>query len=100
MERARLCQLCLLGSALLLLGTPEPVPELRASREDTELAGLLQELLDEPGPRELPALEKRLSWVPWCARWESCAVRRGARIGKRCSCAPGTSCDLRILKCS
>lgn len=44
MARARLCLLCLLGSALVLLGTPEPVPELRPSlsppghsREETEL---------------------------------------------------------------
>ncbi|XP_066422595.1 cocaine- and amphetamine-regulated transcript protein-like [Molothrus aeneus] len=107
MENARLCLLCLLGSGLILLGTPEPVPELGPAlslpghgREETELAEALQEVLDELGTREPPALEKRLSWVPWCDPWQSCAVRRGARIGKRCSCPPGTSCNLSILKCS
>ncbi|NXK70275.1 CART protein, partial [Sylvietta virens] len=105
MGSARLCLLCLLGSGLVLLGSPEPVPELGPglslpghSRE--ELAEVLQEVLDELGTREPPALEKRLSWVPWCERGEPCAVRRGARIGKLCSCPRGTSCNLFILKCS
>ncbi|NXP00063.1 CART protein, partial [Certhia brachydactyla] len=104
MESARLCLLCLLSSGLVLLGTPEPVPELRPalsppghSREETELAELLQELRARRDP---PALEKRLSWVPWCEPREPCAVRRGARFGKRCSCPRGTSCNLLILKCS
>ncbi|NXR89986.1 CART protein, partial [Hypocryptadius cinnamomeus] len=107
MESARLCLLCLLGSGLILLGTPEPAPELRPGlslpghgREETELAEVLREALDELGTREPPALEKRLSWVPWCERREPCAVRRGARIGKLCSCPRGTSCNLSILKCS
>ncbi|NXQ55453.1 CART protein, partial [Anthoscopus minutus] len=108
MENARLCLLCLLGSGLVLLGTPEPVPELRAARslpghsgEATEPVEALQEVLDELGEtRKPPALEKRLSWVPWCERREPCAVRRGARIGKLCSCPRGTSCNLLILKCS
>ncbi|NWY97879.1 CART protein, partial [Loxia curvirostra] len=107
MESALLCLLCLLGSSLILLGTPEPVPELRSalslpepSREETELAEVLREVLDELGTREPPALEKRLSWVPWCEPREPCAVRRGARIGKLCSCPRGTSCNLFILKCS
>ncbi|XP_058714607.1 cocaine- and amphetamine-regulated transcript protein-like isoform X1 [Poecile atricapillus] len=140
MENARLCLLCLLGSGLILLGTPEPVPGLRPalsppghSREETELVEVLQEVLDKLRTREPPALEKRLSWVPWVGRgwgspggfggtpnppvvWgcspgadgaapqceprEPCAVRRGARIGKLCSCPRGTSCNLLILKCS
>ncbi|NWX61292.1 CART protein, partial [Promerops cafer] len=97
MEHARLCLLCLLGSGLILLGAPEPVPELRPtrslpghSREETELVEVLQEVLDKLGTREPPALEKRLSWVPWCEPGEPCAVRRGARIGKLCSCPRGT----------
>ncbi|XP_063259643.1 cocaine- and amphetamine-regulated transcript protein-like [Prinia subflava] len=97
MENARLCLLCLLGSGLVLLGTPEPVPEPRPSREETELVGVLPEVLHT---REPPALEKRLSWVPWCEPREPCAVRRGARFGKLCSCPRGTSCNLFILKCS
>ncbi|NXF26807.1 CART protein, partial [Rhodinocichla rosea] len=102
MENARLCLLCLLGSGLVLLGTPEPVPEPWPGhgREHTELAEALREVLDELGTRETPALEKRLSWVPWCEPREPCAVRRGARFGKLCSCPRGTSCNLLILKCS
>ncbi|NXI19142.1 CART protein, partial [Irena cyanogastra] len=106
MENARLCLLCLLGSGLVLLGAPEPVPELRPplrlpghSREEL-VEALRDALRDSPGPREPPALEKRLSWVPWCEPREPCAVRRGARIGKLCSCPRGTSCNLFILKCS
>ncbi|NXB34695.1 CART protein, partial [Eulacestoma nigropectus] len=105
MENARLCLLCLVGSGLILLGSPEPVPDpalsvAGQSREETELVEALQEVLEKLGTREPPALEKRLSWVPWCEPREPCAVRRGARIGKLCSCPRGTSCNLFILKCS
>ncbi|XP_005062644.1 PREDICTED: cocaine- and amphetamine-regulated transcript protein [Ficedula albicollis] len=101
MENARLCLLCLLGSGLILLGTPEPAPELRPppsppghSREETELVrGWGGASRGFPAP-------PRLSWVPWCEPREPCAVRRGARIGKLCSCPRGTSCNLFILKCS
>ncbi|XP_027586808.1 cocaine- and amphetamine-regulated transcript protein-like [Pipra filicauda] len=102
-----LCLLCLLGSGLILLGTPEPVPGVLPplslpgqSREETELVEVLQEVLEKLGTRDPPALEKRLSWVPSCEPGEPCAVRRGARIGKLCSCPRGTSCNLFILKCS
>ncbi|NXM24837.1 CART protein, partial [Oxyruncus cristatus] len=61
---------------------------------------VLQEVLEKLGTRDPPALEKRLSWVPSCEPGEPCAVRRGARIGKLCSCPRGTSCNLFILKCS
>ncbi|NXB24050.1 CART protein, partial [Rhagologus leucostigma] len=105
MENAWLCLLCLVGSGLILLGTPEPVPGPTPSlpgqsREETELVEVLQEVLENLETREPPALEKRLSWVPWCEPREPCAVRRGARIGKLCSCPRGTSCNLFILKCS
>ncbi|NXE98356.1 CART protein, partial [Menura novaehollandiae] len=107
MENAWLWMLCVMGSSLALLGTSEPVPGLRPalslpgqSQEEAELVEVLQEVLEKLGTREPPALEKRLSWVPWCEPGEPCAVRRGARIGKLCSCPRGTSCNLFILKCS
>ncbi|XP_049664013.1 collagen alpha-1(III) chain-like [Accipiter gentilis] len=64
------------------------------------LVEALQEVLEKLGSRELPAVEKRLSWVPLCEPGDPCAVRRGARIGKLCSCPRGTACNLFILKCS
>ncbi|KAM8986606.1 cocaine- and amphetamine-regulated transcript protein-like [Guaruba guarouba] len=107
MESAWLYLLCLVGSGLILLGTAEPVLGLgpaeslpRQHREGTELVEALQEVLGKLGSRELPALEKRLSWVPLCEPGEPCAVRKGARIGKLCSCPRGTVCNLFILKCS
>ncbi|NXT02585.1 CART protein, partial [Jacana jacana] len=101
MGSAWLCLLCLLGSSLVPPGTAEPVPGLQPaqslpgqSREETEL------VLEKLGSRDLPAVEKRLSWVPLCELGEPCAVRKGARIGKLCSCPRGTACNLFILKCS
>ncbi|NXX23573.1 CART protein, partial [Podargus strigoides] len=107
MGSAWLCLLCLASSSLTLLGTAEPVPGLQTpgslpgqSQEESELVEALQEVLEKLGTRELPAMEKRLSWVPSCQPGEPCAVRRGARIGKLCSCPRGTACNLFILKCS
>ncbi|XP_056194215.1 cocaine- and amphetamine-regulated transcript protein-like [Falco biarmicus] len=105
MESAWLCLLCLLGSGLILPGTAElgvqPAESLPGqSREQPELVEVLQELLEKLGSPELPALEKRLSWVPSCQPGEPCAVRRGARIGKLCNCPRGTACNLFLLKCS
>ncbi|NXS81134.1 CART protein, partial [Erpornis zantholeuca] len=107
MEHSRLCLLCLLGSGLILLGTPEPVPGAAPSppgqsREETDVVrgwgrggggGPQNPLRCGCGPGADGA-------VPQCERGEPCAVRRGARIGKLCSCPRGTSCNLFILKCS
>uniref|UniRef100_A0A8C0BT43 Uncharacterized protein n=1 Tax=Buteo japonicus TaxID=224669 RepID=A0A8C0BT43_9AVES len=76
MESAWLCLLCLASSGLILLGSTEPVLGLQPakslpgqSQEETELVRgwgveALQEVLEKLGSRELPAVEKRLSWVP------------------------------------
>ncbi|NXU59266.1 CART protein, partial [Turnix velox] len=98
MGGAWLWLLCLVAAGLLL-PVPGHIPPGH-SREETELVGALQEVLHKLGAREPPALEKRLSWVPLCQPAEPCAVRRGARIGKLCSCPRGTACSLLILKCS
>ncbi|XP_059687924.1 cocaine- and amphetamine-regulated transcript protein-like [Gavia stellata] len=107
MESAWLCLLCLAGSGLILPGTAEPLLGLQPaeslpgqSQEETELVEALQEVLEKLGTSELPVVEKRLSWVPSCEPGEPCAVRRGARIGKLCSCPRGTACNLFLLKCS
>ncbi|XP_051495510.1 cocaine- and amphetamine-regulated transcript protein-like [Apus apus] len=91
-----LCLLCLAG--LILPGTAQSLPGGRQG--ETELVEALQEVLEQLGRRELPAVEKRLSWVPSCEPGEPCAVRRGARIGKLCSCPRGTACNFFILKCN
>ncbi|XP_010188115.1 PREDICTED: cocaine- and amphetamine-regulated transcript protein [Mesitornis unicolor] len=79
MGSAWLCILCLAGSGLILSSTTEPVPGLQRPQS---LPGQSQEEMElcEPG--------------------EPCAVRRGARIGKLCSCPRSTTCNLFILKCS
>ncbi|XP_074784339.1 cocaine- and amphetamine-regulated transcript protein-like [Athene noctua] len=105
MGGAWLCLLCLGGSGLILPGTAAlGLPPGRSlpgqSREETELVEALQEVLEKLGSPEPPAVEKRLSWVPWCEPGEPCAVRRGARIGKLCSCPRRSACNLVTLKCS
>ncbi|NWI93899.1 CART protein, partial [Pitta sordida] len=110
MEHFGLCLLCLVGFGLILPGTPEPAHPLRLpghSREETELVKGLGERGERrrgsPAPlgclRLLLLLPSQFgSWF-WQG-WDPCAVRRGARIGKLCSCPRGTSCNLVILKCS
>ncbi|NXL51405.1 CART protein, partial [Podilymbus podiceps] len=107
MESTWFCLLCLAGSGLILPGTVDPALGLQVakslsgqSREETELVEALQEVLEKLGSRELPAVEKRLSWVPLCEPGQPCAVRRGPRIGKLCSCPRGAACNLFVLKCS
>uniref|UniRef100_A0A8B9RVH6 Cocaine- and amphetamine-regulated transcript protein n=1 Tax=Accipiter nisus TaxID=211598 RepID=A0A8B9RVH6_9AVES len=100
MESAWLCLLCLASSGLILLGSAEPVLGPRVTGCCLRQVEALQEVLEKLGSRELPAVEKRLSWVPLCEPGDPCAVRRGARIGKLCSCPRGTACNLFVLKCS
>uniref|UniRef100_A0A663E4F5 Uncharacterized protein n=1 Tax=Aquila chrysaetos chrysaetos TaxID=223781 RepID=A0A663E4F5_AQUCH len=108
MESAWLCLLCLASSGLILLASwgargdadPEPPGGLGLTGCCLRQVEALQEVLEKLGSRELPAVEKRLSWVPLCEPGDPCAVRRGARIGKLCSCPRGTACNLFILKCS
>ncbi|XP_064031086.1 cocaine- and amphetamine-regulated transcript protein-like isoform X2 [Pogoniulus pusillus] len=107
MASAWLCLLCLASAGRVLPGTVElalglaPAQSLPGNnREEVELVEALQEVLEKLGGRELPVVEKRLSWVPMCQPGEPCAVRRGARFGKLCSCPRGTTCNFFILKCS
>ncbi|XP_069733946.1 cocaine- and amphetamine-regulated transcript protein-like [Phaenicophaeus curvirostris] len=107
MESIRLCLLCLASSGLILLGAAELALGLqmdenvsRQSREKSELVEALQEVLEKLGSREPPAVETRLSWVPLCHPGEPCAVRRGVRVGKRCSCPHSKTCNFVTLRCS
>uniref|UniRef100_A0A493TDD9 Cocaine- and amphetamine-regulated transcript protein n=1 Tax=Anas platyrhynchos platyrhynchos TaxID=8840 RepID=A0A493TDD9_ANAPP len=60
----------------------------------------LQDVLEKLRGRELPAAKTKLGRVPSCLPREPCAVRMGARFGTRCSCPPGTACNLHVLECS
>ncbi|XP_072701603.1 cocaine- and amphetamine-regulated transcript protein-like [Ciconia boyciana] len=91
---------CLRGLRVTWIWSPWASCRTRVTRCCLRQVEALQEVLERLGSRELPAVEKRLSWVPWCEPGEPCAVRKGARIGKLCSCPHGTVCNSFILKCS
>uniref|UniRef100_A0A8C3HE82 Cocaine- and amphetamine-regulated transcript protein n=1 Tax=Chrysemys picta bellii TaxID=8478 RepID=A0A8C3HE82_CHRPI len=59
----------------------------------------LQEVLEKLKTERLPSIEKKLGSVASCDAGEPCAVRKGARIGRLCSCPRGTACNFYILKC-
>ncbi|XP_034973728.1 cocaine- and amphetamine-regulated transcript protein-like [Zootoca vivipara] len=106
MASSKLPILCIGFSILLLLGAREEAVGLRGagvgaeeSQEEREMIGALKEVLEKLKNHQLPSIEKKLGWVPSCDAGESCAVRKGARIGRLCSCPWGTSCNLHILKC-
>ncbi|XP_015278853.1 PREDICTED: cocaine- and amphetamine-regulated transcript protein-like [Gekko japonicus] len=107
MASSRLYILCFGCSLLLLLGACEESTEIRGtgdgadeSQEEKEMMEALQEVLEKlRSSRLLPPLEKKLGWVPSCDAGESCAVRKGSRIGKLCNCPRRTSCNMYILKC-
>ncbi|NXH18964.1 CART protein, partial [Bucco capensis] len=99
-----LCLLCLASSGLILLGTTEPVLGLPPAES---LPGQSHEQTELVRSWEKWAAGRWSCWemellgaLLQCQPWKSCAVRRGARIGKLCSCPQGTSCNFYILKCS
>ncbi|KAJ0056777.1 hypothetical protein NL108_017470 [Boleophthalmus pectinirostris] len=71
-------------------------PKLTAQRQ---LLGELQEVLEKLQAKRLPHWEKKYGQVPTCDLGESCAVRKGARIGKLCDCPQGALCNFILLKC-
>ncbi|XP_033847730.1 cocaine- and amphetamine-regulated transcript protein-like [Periophthalmus magnuspinnatus] len=71
-------------------------PKLTAEKQ---LLGELQEVLEKLQAKRLPHWEKKYGQVPTCDLGESCAVRKGARIGKLCDCPHGALCNFFLLKC-
>ncbi|XP_030647816.1 cocaine- and amphetamine-regulated transcript protein [Chanos chanos] len=69
------------------------------TQEEKELIEALQEVLEKLRNKDMPTTEKKFGWVPPCDAGEQCAVRKGARFGKLCSCSGGTTCNFSILKC-
>ncbi|XP_065278304.1 cocaine- and amphetamine-regulated transcript protein-like [Emys orbicularis] len=103
MASSRLCRLCLGCSLLFLLAAgQEPLGPRAAdskSQEEKDLIEALQEVLEKLKTERLPSIEKKLGSVASCDAGEPCAVRKGARIGRLCSCPRGTACNFYILKC-
>nr|XP_033809955.1 cocaine- and amphetamine-regulated transcript protein-like [Geotrypetes seraphini] len=105
MASCRLALLCLAYSLFCLQATSEGSLESRStesankSQEEKELIEALQDVLKKLESKRTPSLEKKLGWLPSCDAGEQCAVRKGARIGKLCSCPRGTACNFYILKC-
>ncbi|XP_016298196.1 cocaine- and amphetamine-regulated transcript protein-like [Sinocyclocheilus anshuiensis] len=92
-------------SVLMLLVSCDDVLEIRSpeddmkAQEEKELIEALQEVLEKLRNKQIPTAEKKFGWVPSCDAGEQCAVRKGARFGKLCSCPGGTTCSFSILKC-
>ncbi|XP_036378551.1 cocaine- and amphetamine-regulated transcript protein [Megalops cyprinoides] len=105
MVSGRLLLLGITCAMLILLARCEDSLETRSpedpfkTQEEKELIEALQEVLEKLRNKQMPVTEKKLGWVPSCDAGEQCALRKGARIGKLCSCPRGTSCNFSILKC-
>ncbi|XP_058615595.1 cocaine- and amphetamine-regulated transcript protein isoform X1 [Onychostoma macrolepis] len=101
----RIFLLTITCSVLMLLVSCDDVLEIRSpegnmkAQEEKELIEALQEVLEKLRNRQIPTAEKKFGWVPSCDAGEQCAVRKGARFGKLCSCPGGTTCSFSILKC-
>ncbi|XP_026091249.1 cocaine- and amphetamine-regulated transcript protein-like [Carassius auratus] len=101
----RIVLLTLTCSVLMLLVSCDDFLQIRSpdddmkAQEEKELIEALQEVLIKLRNKQIPTAEKRFGWVSSCGAGEQCAVRKGARFGKLCSCPGGTSCSFSILQC-
>ncbi|TRZ01121.1 hypothetical protein DNTS_007846, partial [Danionella cerebrum] len=105
MLRDRIFLLTVTCSVLMLLVHCDELLQIRSpdddlkALEEKELIDALQEVLEKLRNKQIPHAEKKFGWVPSCDAGEQCAVRKGARFGKLCSCPGGTACSFSILKC-
>ncbi|XP_056614068.1 cocaine- and amphetamine-regulated transcript protein [Triplophysa dalaica] len=105
MVKDRIILLTLTCSIFMLLVGCDDFLEVRSlednmkAQEEKELIEALQEVLEKLKNKQIPIAEKKFGWVPLCDAGEQCAVRKGARFGKLCSCPGGTTCSFAILKC-
>ncbi|XP_058257606.1 cocaine- and amphetamine-regulated transcript protein [Hemibagrus wyckioides] len=105
MINERLLILTLTCYVFVWIGNCEDLVEIRSpeddikAQEEKELIEALQEVLEKLRNKQSPSTEKRLGWVPACDAGEQCAIRKGARFGKVCTCPGGTMCSFSILKC-
>ncbi|XP_062868957.1 cocaine- and amphetamine-regulated transcript protein [Trichomycterus rosablanca] len=105
MGNERLLLLTLTCYVLIWVGNCDDPVEVRAAEDDfmvhgeKELIEALQEVLQKLKRKQNPPSEKRLGWVSLCDAGEQCAIRKGARFGKVCTCPAGTMCSFSILKC-
>ncbi|KAJ8370283.1 hypothetical protein SKAU_G00103110 [Synaphobranchus kaupii] len=105
MVSTRLLLLCLTCEVLVLLVHCENSLESRSSddpiktKEEKGLIEALQEVLEQLKNQRMPSTERKMGWVSSCDAGEECALRKGSRIGRLCSCPRGTSCNFSIFKC-
>ncbi|XP_060934739.1 cocaine- and amphetamine-regulated transcript protein-like [Limanda limanda] len=102
-------RMLLLSASCWLLVAVAGCEELREERpheddaskmqEEKELIEALQEVLEKLKSKQLPSTEKKLGRLPSCDAGETCALRKGSRIGKLCGCPTGSICDFNVLKC-
>ncbi|XP_058494310.1 cocaine- and amphetamine-regulated transcript protein-like [Solea solea] len=91
--------LLLSASCWLLVVTGCCEDDVFKTQEEQELIEALQEVLEKLKSKQLPSTEKKLGWLPSCDMGQQCALRKGSRIGKLCSCPGGTVCNFNVLKC-
>ncbi|XP_068107553.1 cocaine- and amphetamine-regulated transcript protein-like [Hyperolius riggenbachi] len=97
--------LCLIAALLTNLtswrGDCAELPANRASQRinEKDLLLELQDVLDKLQSRRGGAWEAKLNQMPKCIIGDSCAVKRGARIGKLCDCPRRSTCNFFFLKC-
>ncbi|XP_066504392.1 cocaine- and amphetamine-regulated transcript protein [Hoplias malabaricus] len=99
MVTQRLLLLTLTCSVLVWTLSADDLVEVRSVEEEKELIDALQEVLEKLRNKQIPSTEKRLGWVSSCEAGEQCAVRKGARFGKVCTCPEGTACSFSALQC-
>uniref|UniRef100_A0A8C5WNB5 Cocaine- and amphetamine-regulated transcript protein n=1 Tax=Laticauda laticaudata TaxID=8630 RepID=A0A8C5WNB5_LATLA len=105
MIRVRLGIMALLCLFFLVRGEPAdqgtsewPLKHTYPAHEK-ELLDELQEVLEKLQHKKVSAWEKKFNQVPKCSFGDSCAVRKGPRIGKLCDCPRRATCNAFLLKC-
>ncbi|KAM7138254.1 cocaine- and amphetamine-regulated transcript protein-like [Macrochelys suwanniensis] len=59
----------------------------------------LQEVLEKLQSQRISTWETKHTQVRKCSVGQTCAVKKGARIGRLCDCPRGATCSSFLLKC-
>nr|P0DUJ6.1 RecName: Full=Niq CART3; AltName: Full=Cocaine- and amphetamine-regulated transcript protein-related peptide 3; Short=CART-related peptide 3; Contains: RecName: Full=Niq CART2; AltName: Full=Cocaine- and amphetamine-regulated transcript protein-related peptide 2; Short=CART-related peptide 2; Contains: RecName: Full=Niq CART1; AltName: Full=Cocaine- and amphetamine-regulated transcript protein-related peptide 1; Short=CART-related peptide 1; Flags: Precursor [Thalassophryne nattereri] len=99
--RAVLCAALL--SVMCLAGCTEAERDERDVQDypykSNRMLGALHEDVEQLEMNRMNALEKRYGQIRSCDVGEPCAIRKGSRMGKKCECPQGASCNRLLLKC-